>query len=205
MRFFLKIVPNLAVIVDTLLCFFLLFAFYPRFSDLNFDYMGVIVAILSLLVTVLIGWNIYSLIDLKEYRRIYKELSEKMEKDINYLYNKANYHYGLSMVYNALSLAGSISDKSAEVNKFQMYLQAAGGMKILSKLNEFEHCKSITQTMLTVESSTKDIELTNEERTQIVELLKEVSCLDKIDGLFELIEINQNEKQNNNIGYEKSI
>ena len=36
-----------------------------RTPELGFDYQGVIVVILSLLVTVLIGWNIYTFIDIK--------------------------------------------------------------------------------------------------------------------------------------------
>lgn len=40
------------------------FAAY-RSPDLNFDYQGVLVGILSLLVTMLIGWQIYSMIDAK--------------------------------------------------------------------------------------------------------------------------------------------
>lgn len=37
----------------------------PRNSDLGIDYQGVTVGILSLLVTVLIGWQIYSMLDAK--------------------------------------------------------------------------------------------------------------------------------------------
>lgn len=37
--------------------------------DLGLDYQGVIVGVLSLLVTVLIGWNIYSVIDLKDSKK----------------------------------------------------------------------------------------------------------------------------------------
>lgn len=37
--------------------------------DGGYDYLGIIVGILSLLVTVLLGWNIFQLIDLKEMRK----------------------------------------------------------------------------------------------------------------------------------------
>ncbi len=40
----------------------------PRGVSLDFDYYGVIVGVLSILVTVLIGWNIYSVIDLKKIK-----------------------------------------------------------------------------------------------------------------------------------------
>lgn len=35
----------------------------PRTSNLGFDYMGVIVAVLGLLVAIMLGWNIYTAID----------------------------------------------------------------------------------------------------------------------------------------------
>ena len=44
-----------------------------RAPELSVDYLGVIVGVLALLVTVLIGWNIYTLIDID---RIRKEISK---------------------------------------------------------------------------------------------------------------------------------
>lgn len=40
----------------------------PHKAELGFDYQGVIVGILALLVTMLIGWNIYSIIDIRKIR-----------------------------------------------------------------------------------------------------------------------------------------
>ena len=47
-------------------------------TELGIDSMGIIVGILSLLVTVLIGWNIYSIIDVRQIRA---ELNERLEND----------------------------------------------------------------------------------------------------------------------------
>lgn len=52
---------------------------FPR-TNLGFDYMGVIVGILSLLVAVLIGWNIYSVIDMKNLK---EETERRVDKLIN--------------------------------------------------------------------------------------------------------------------------
>lgn len=38
----------------------------PHVPELGFDYQGVIVGILALLVTMLIGWNIFSIIDIRK-------------------------------------------------------------------------------------------------------------------------------------------
>ena len=40
-----------------------------QISPLRFDYTEILVGALSLLVTVLVGWNIYALIDIKEMRK----------------------------------------------------------------------------------------------------------------------------------------
>lgn len=49
-----------------------------RTPDLNFDYHGILPSVWSILITVLIGWNIYSIIDIKNIR----ERDEKFKNDI---------------------------------------------------------------------------------------------------------------------------
>lgn len=80
--------------------FALSFCLFPRtvcekdnhiqFNHLGFDYFGVIVGFFTLLVTFLIGWNIYSTIKAKEeletckelYPQIKNTISKEMEKQI---------------------------------------------------------------------------------------------------------------------------
>jgi hypothetical protein len=57
----------------------------PRELDLGFDYQGVIVGILSLLVTMLIGWQIYNLFMLKS------EMEKRMEEILNDKLRKLNH------------------------------------------------------------------------------------------------------------------
>ena len=47
-------------------CLILIAILSPAKSSLDFDYYGVIIAVLSVLVTVLIGWNIYSALGLEK-------------------------------------------------------------------------------------------------------------------------------------------
>lgn len=49
---------GIAVLISTACCFI-------RIEPISYDYMGVLIGILSLLVTILIGWNIYTFIDIK--------------------------------------------------------------------------------------------------------------------------------------------
>ena len=52
-------------------------------NQLGFDYIGVIVGILALLVTILIGWNIYQLVDVKGIRKEFEAYKEDVKADIN--------------------------------------------------------------------------------------------------------------------------
>lgn len=49
----------------------------PREHKLDFDYQGVIVGIFSLLVTFLVGWNVFSVINIKESKEENKLLVKK--------------------------------------------------------------------------------------------------------------------------------
>lgn len=52
-------------------------------NQLGFDYLGAIVGILAILITVLIGWNIYQLIDLKNIRKNYEARINEIKKDFD--------------------------------------------------------------------------------------------------------------------------
>lgn len=54
----------------------------PTAANLDFDYMGVIVAVLSLIVAVLLGWNIYSVINFNEKTKEVKRLNYQSQKAV---------------------------------------------------------------------------------------------------------------------------
>lgn len=58
-----------------------------EFSDLGFDYIGVIVGIISLLVAVLIGWNIYTVVDFNKKTEIIEEKAEVIKVEYQKLKN----------------------------------------------------------------------------------------------------------------------
>ena len=88
----------------------------PRTVSLSFDYLGVIIGILSVLVTVVIGWNIYSILDIKNLR---SENDGKIKKLEEKFYNNA--YTGLAQTH--LSFANSyvidLSEKDSSKSKNQ--------------------------------------------------------------------------------------
>lgn len=81
----------------------------PSPAELDFDYNGVIVGVLSLLVTALLGWNVYSLIDLKNNA----EQNHKINDELNKI--KTDNNNGYAEVER--TLASLFSDKEILNNK----------------------------------------------------------------------------------------
>lgn len=52
----------------------------PRYNH-EFDYLGLLIGIVSLLVTVMLGWNIFQAIDLKKAKEEMAEIAEKSSWD----------------------------------------------------------------------------------------------------------------------------
>lgn len=77
-----------------------LFHVLPR--ELGLDYLGVIVGILAFLITLLLGWNIYTVVD---FKRKIEELDKK-NKEIKAVLNLANkiQNEREALIYNQLSI-----------------------------------------------------------------------------------------------------
>ena len=92
---------------------------FRRTSELQLDYMGVIVGILSALVTVLIGWNIYRVLEDRE--KIKKEVLEEVKKELV----KSQYSFYQSFILEEITLA-NIYMKSNDWNNTLLFLSLMG-------------------------------------------------------------------------------
>lgn len=81
------IFPIILGIINFALLIPLLCMHFPRIidSNLGFDYMGIIVGVLSLLVTVLVGWNIFNTLEFKKELEQIKQQLEEKEKTLKEL------------------------------------------------------------------------------------------------------------------------
>lgn len=66
--------------------------YYPRVGELEFDYIGIIVGIFSLLVTILLGWQIFNTISIfNEVKSKIDNLEKENQKAINTITADAKY------------------------------------------------------------------------------------------------------------------
>lgn len=54
-------------------------------TEISFDYLGCLIGILGVLVTVLIGWNIYAVIDFRQEKQRLVQYFEEQKNDIRLL------------------------------------------------------------------------------------------------------------------------
>lgn len=155
--------------------------------------LSVIVGILTLFVTVLIGWNIWSVIDLKSYKRKYEELDVKISSELNYMHNKADHNQAL--VYGMMSQTASafFAPNEKALMKFQMLSK---GLVALKNLSNFPNCeKEISSLMDTITkgmNNSTSISLDENSKTQLILMCGEIVHKDRIPKLNTIIELINN-------------
>ena len=77
----LKIIICLIFVFTTISNIVCLCRIFPTSSQPNFDYLGFIIGILSFLVTILIGWQIYQVIEIKSQIQAIRDRTNKMQEE----------------------------------------------------------------------------------------------------------------------------
>ncbi|OJV48980.1 MAG: hypothetical protein BGO40_03505 [Chryseobacterium sp. 39-10] len=72
---------NIVSYISILISLFTLFLFWSRLEPITIEWMGVLIGILAILTTVLIGWNIFIVID---FKKLTKEIELKHLSLVNY-------------------------------------------------------------------------------------------------------------------------
>ena len=163
----------------------------PRYSELNIDYIGVIIGILSFLVTVLLGWNIYTLIDTKEIINKQDDKIKNIEKGIenafNNIHDKVDYNLGLMYSYFAQMLALNIGNQPKDSLKYLLVAYMVNGIKtLLKQQNTSKEIDSTINSVLLTYQQTPWIPISKEQAITLIKLLGEIEGGDKIDKLKEL-------------------
>lgn len=132
---------------------------YPRSADSNFDYIGIIVGILGVLVSILIGWQLYNALNLKEL----VNQTENAKKDAIEAKNKAEQMLNDIQV-STTELTSKVTTLSDDVSH-------------LSNCNKgnIENISTITKKMVDLQSIVKDsIELYKSLQSYIEKLNEEL-------------------------------
>lgn len=148
---------------------------YPRIEQLGFDYLGLIVGILALLVTVLLGWNIYALIDThkirKDFKALSKELSDRIEK------NSFNLHSSLALSYNVEN------DSDDNDSKYFFIYHSICMIICNTRMGLYNECHSIIDNIISIQR----FDITDSQRISLLLLTNEIREMNRIDNYMEMI------------------
>lgn len=138
----------------------------------NYDHQDVIVGILSLLVTLLLGWNIFQLIDFEGKTKVlkvkYDELETKqIEYDNQMSKHKANLYEAIADIYNH-TLVGESSVGNRMYIQYIMHV--LNSIVIRSRLGDFPKCTSIIDTFLADENLFENFSPNEDDMAEIVRL-----------------------------------
>jgi hypothetical protein len=152
---------------------------YPR--ELGIDYLGWIVGVLALLTTILIGWNIYTTIDIKESHRQY--ISIINEVDISQHKVLAIQEHTNWMIYHQLLLN---HDPCGLEFRFLYY--GASCLYHTSIIGEYETCRMVVKALNECFTNPKAVTMTKSNKEQVILLLNLVKQPNKIEGYMDLME-----------------
>ena len=152
-----------------------------RSSELSFDYQGVLVGVLSLLVTVLIGWNIYSLIDISKTKGELNSIANSTSRMI--FSNMTVLESANMMIYHYLLLK---SDPAGLEYRFVNHGLSA--ILYCSQIEDTKTCNVLVKIMLECVVYPEKIYFTDKGKRDIFKLISLVKGGDSIEGFLELVE-----------------
>lgn len=161
----------------------------PR-TDLSVDYLGFLTGILGILVTVLIGWNIYTIIDFKQekdklqrYFEMQKESVQKVGNDLqaiflNRLSQSSIHDKNVADIYAQL-----MGIQRSNPLPFYYLFYTLNAITTASQAENYQACDLWTKEIIQVLTSPKDVLMPKSSKRQLVDCVLRVPNSDRIEGL----------------------
>ena len=146
----------------------------PRIGDVDLDYMGVIVGILSILVTVLIGWNIYTIVDFNKIKDEQKKFQADSIKKINEMEVSLNKKIENGIIESHKSMVLLYNSKGEEMNEDDEFFILFHYLSILIHQSKIGMIKDCNRTIDAILFTVGDIQVPLYRNDAIQNLLGEI-------------------------------
>lgn len=163
-----------------------------RTEPLTWDWIGILVGVLALLVTALIGWQIYSAIDFDRKIKSVKELTELINRQIaltNLSSSMASSDFYYQLCTNDMRNIG-----------FKYIQHSLFAIRYASAMGDFATCNILVKSILEVIVNPEEIKLSRHNKDLIFTVLYEIKNEGKINRYRELLQmltkIDQQEEDN---------
>lgn len=167
----------------------------PR-TDMSFDYLGLITGILGVLVTVLVGWNIYMIIDFRQEKEKLQQYFDEQKKSVNSVGSDLLVSYRNHLSNSAL-LEKAIADVYAHLLGqrenvslvFEYLFHLLDSLASASKAENYDACNlwvNEIKQVLTL-SSPEQFVLSESNKQQLLMTLMQVSHSDRFIGFDDVV------------------
>ena len=156
---------------------------------MSFDYLGLIIGVLSVLVTVLVGLNIYALVDFRKKEDIIdKKMALITESLLNLnkseLANEATTENTIAFIYYSLM---GLKDPSGL--EYRYIYHSVLSLEKVSQLGEINTCNAIVKTLRETITQPEEISMSRENKENIYGWLVQVKDPMRIEGFGRLMEL----------------
>ena len=175
-------------VVAVILCIVSVCIAAYRTPELGFDYQGVIVGVLSLLVTVLVGLNIYTLVDFRRKENILEEKIVLISNALSNI-NKAELSNGAVTEGAIASLYYSLMGLKDPLGLEYRYIyHNIVSLEKVSHLDNVGTCNAIVKAMLETIAHPESISISKKNKDDLYVWISKVKDPMRIDRFGELIE-----------------
>ena len=160
---------------------------YPHTSDLGMDYQGVIVGMLALLVTILIGWQIYTAINVKEELKDIKDLRREINKQERDIYIRSTNN--LFEFQSAMFMMYDNKKEKSDSDIFQLYLHGISSIYHLCSLGKQNECTSIVNILIARKSILMSEKFQKEQIDSLMDILLSAMDISKVENAVLLVNL----------------
>ena len=157
---------------------------YPHTSDLGMDYQGVIVGMLALLVTILIGWQIYTAINVKEELKDIKDLRREINKQERDIYIRST-----NNLFSAMFMMYDNKKEKSNSDIFQLYLHGISSIYHLCSLGKQNECTSIVNILIARKSILMSEKFQKEQIDSLMDILLSAMDISKVENAVLLVNL----------------
>lgn len=160
---------------------------YPHTSDLGMDYQGVIGGMLALLVTILIGWQIYTAINVKEELKDIKDLRREINKQERDIYIRSTNN--LFEFQSAMFMMYDNKKEKSNSDIFQLYLHGISSIYHLCSLGKQNECTSIVNILIARKSILMSEKFQKEQIDSLMDILLSAMDISKVENAVLLVNL----------------
>ena len=182
-KYIKKLLLPLLTIYAAVICTLWLCPSLPRIlsnDELQFDYIGAIIGILSLLITVLLGWNIYTIIDIHKIRKEFDDFRNQTIQKIDVINNDLSNKVERSLIESHRSMA--LMNNELENNYFLLFHY----MNMLihqSSIGLYDDCNRTIAQIITI----GQIQVAQHRIDSIFQLLGQIQNANRISNYTSLV------------------